>query len=194
MRGMLLILTIVAALPAAAHAGDDDSPRSEDTAFWWSAGGTLASAGLLGAGAVMYVAFDPNSDNPPRLLKVPLHNWGNGLIATGIISSTLTPSLGQWYSHRFFTGGMGLRAAGLLAIALGSAASTCIDPADLDCHPGNGTGLYVVGGLLYGGGVLYDLATARGAAREYNAKHAAHVALAPSRVGRGYGLVLGGSF
>lgn len=195
MRGMLLILTIVTALPAVAHAdGDTPDTKSEDAAFWWSAGGTMASAGLIGAGALMYVAFDKNSDNPPRLLKVPLHNWGNGLMATGMVSSAFTPSFGEWYSHRFFTGGMGLRAAGLLAFAIGAAQNTCIDPADLDCHPGNGTGFAIVGGLLYGGGVLYDIAAARGAAREYNARHAAHVALAPVAMGHGYGLVLGGAF
>lgn len=202
---MRAAIVILFALTQVAHASVDseDPPgppppppqKSEDAAFWWSAGGTLASVGFLGAGALLYAATPQSNDinyQPTRLLKVPLHNWGNGLMTAGILSSTLTPSLGEWYAHHFITGGMGLRALGLVVIGIGGLAQTCIDPADLDCHPSNGTGLFVVGGLLYAGGVVYDIAEARDAAHDYNKRIRA--AVAPARIGSGYGLVLGGSF
>jgi hypothetical protein len=193
-----IAISCLLAVTTAAHADTDtpEAPKSEDTAFWLSAGGTLGAVGLIGLGAAVSAVFPADADNPPRLAKVPLHNWGNGIAAAGVLATGLAPSLGQWYSHDFWTAGLGLRMAGVVVMGVGAASATCVDAADLDCSSSHGTAdtLVVIGAVTYGAGVIYDIATARRAAREYNQKHAGAMTLAPTAMVHGYGLVLAGSF
>jgi hypothetical protein len=211
----IAILTCLVLAPAAAHAGVDSEeppgnpdvapttpPKSEDAAFWWSAGGTLGAAALIGGGALLYAVTQPQDQDPnyqpTRLLKVPLHNWGNGLMMTGAIASAFTPSFGEWYSHRFWTAGLGLRAAGAAIARLGTVHICGVDSNEYGCQGHNNDGLIVVGGLLYAGGIIYDIAHAGSAAREYNRDHATRVAVMPAALrgpsSTGYGVALGGRF
>src|SRR5436309_16137876 len=107
-----IAISCLLALTTAAHADGDDTvaaPKSEDTAFWLSAGGTLGAAGLIGLGVAVSAVFTNDTENPPRLLKVPLHNWGNGIATAGAFATGLAPMLGHWYSHEFWTAGLGMR-------------------------------------------------------------------------------------
>jgi len=187
-----------------ARAEDHDQRKDPDTAVWWSAGGTIATAGVFAVGAVVYLTTDSNADHPVRILKVPLHNWGNGLMAFGAFASTFAPSFGEYYAHEFWTRGMTLRLVGGVVAGIGAATQNfCVDPADFDCPNRNNNGgsdtLIVVGALAYAGGIAYDIVHARDAARSYNRSHGGRATTVfPTAVrgttSMGYGLVAGGTF
>jgi len=155
------------------------SPKSEDTAFALSLGGTAASAAMIIGGA---------SSNSP------------GLALAGVASSLVTPSLGQWYAGKPLTAGMGIRAASAVATVVGfGEALQCLD-ADGDCHTPDSAGYLLFGGLAgYAVGTIYDIATAKDAAREYNKQHGWRVTVTPTalRTASGQstiGVGIGGSF
>ena len=155
------------------------APKSEDTALELSLGRTAASAVLIVAG------FSSNND---------------GLALAGMASSLVTPSLGQWYAGKPLTAGMGIRAASAVATVVGlGEALQCLDTED-DCHTPDSAGYLLFGGLAgYAVGTIYDIATAKSAAREYNAKHGWQVTVAPTamRTASGQstmGVGIGGSF
>lgn len=154
------------------------APKNEDTAFALSLGGTAASAALIIGGA---------SSNSP------------GLALAGVASSLVTPSLGQWYAGKPLTAGMGIRAASAVATIVGfGQALSCLD--EQDCQTPDSAGYLLFGGLAgYAVGTIYDIATAKDAAREYNAQHGWHVTVAPTalRTASGQstmGVGIGGSF
>ncbi len=116
------------------------------------------------------------------------------LISAGVLTSFITPSLGHWYAGNYFTPGMGLRlGGGVLAVAGIAAALGSID--DESSNGDDGATMFVLGAGLYAGGVVYDIATAGGAAERWNAKH---LQLAPTLVSSGthttVGLGVGGAF
>jgi hypothetical protein len=119
---------------------------SEDVALGLSLGGTVASYALLIVGGA--------TDNPTA-----------GMV--GAIGTLFAPSLGHWYSHHYFSRGMGLRLAGIgtefvgIAMALGSI--------DSETDNGDGAALVMLAGAgLYIAGTVDDIATAPSAARDYN--------------------------
>lgn len=162
-------LTVCAALAATlftslAHADDGSSPsdgaRSEHTALALSLGGTAASI------AVTAVGF--STDN-------------HALGVVGLGSTLLTPSLGEWYAGKPLTIGMGIRAASTVAFLAG-VAGTCTD-VPCENHFDSAASYLMVGGLAgMAGGALYDIVTAKAAAREYNAKHGYTLTVAPTAV------------
>jgi hypothetical protein len=168
---------------AAAHADDGGAPKSEDTALNLSLAGTGVSVALTAAG------FASNN---------------GGLAMAGLASSLVTPSLGEWYAGKPLTLGMGVRAASAVTFLYGvGEAFKCFDyeGSDTSCHNDNNlAGALLLGGALgYAGGTIYDIATAKSAAREYNAKHGLSMTLAPTalRTPSGQstmGVGIGGSF
>ena len=179
-----LLLACVSALALAPRVATADAPepRSPNTALLLSAGGTLASVGLFALGAHDY------------------HKQNEGLELAGTLSALVTPSLGQWYAGQYVTIGMAARAAGGVAFVAGlSEESTCIGY-EGRCTLGrdNAEFLWLAGAFVFAGGVIYDVAAARSAAADYNTRHRAPVALAPtilsSPSGPVMGVGLGGSF
>ncbi|MGE5183342.1 MAG: hypothetical protein ACM31C_14830 [Acidobacteriota bacterium] len=214
---MLLVLTVVAARPAAAHAGIDneeppravpqlsapgttepasalDEPRSPRTARLLSGAGPLMSLGVVAVGGLVAGA----GSNPAHWRQ----DLGAGIAWVGVASLPLAPSFGHWYAGDYLTPGLGLRALGIGLFVGGAANYTLrIDCADLDCPPAKdntlGGTLMLLGLVSYTTGWFYDVATAGRAAREYNRGHS-RLSIAPTAI-RGasatsYGLVVGGSF
>jgi hypothetical protein len=178
---MKRVALTVALTAATAHAqGDTPDLKDPDTALTLSVAGTVASHALVLAGLAA----------------------NNGqLIAGGLASSLVMPSLGEWYAGKPLTAGMGIRAVSALATVAGLAQSfSCLDfeGTDRSCHDSGSAPILVVGGVIgYAAGTIYDIATAPGAARDYNRKHAVTVQPALLRTASGstsIGVGIGGSF
>ncbi len=164
-----VIVAVILVLAGSARADESAPPTSEDTAFWLSAGGTLGAGALIGLGAALNAARGRDSSS----------NVGSALLTAGAFGLGLAPSFGEWYAHDYFTIGMGLRLVGMVVAGAGALDNRCIDAADLDCsHPGGGNDVLIAGVAIYGAGAIYDLATARRAARAYNREHAVIVPVA----------------
>ena len=155
----------------------DQGPKDPTTALELSLGGTAASAALFGIG---------------------LEANNGGMIAAGLLSSVVTPSLGEWYAGKPITIGMGVRAASAVVFLAGvGEALSCLD--EYDCHNNTtASGALILGGLAgYAGGTIYDIATAPTAAREFNREHQLHIAPTYMRTPSGnatMGVGIGGTF
>lgn len=185
-RAVALVVALSGLLAARTSHADPPAPRDESTAIALSTLGVLASGGLIAAAFAV-----------PRG-----HNDLQGTLATAGLTSTLvTPSLGHWYAGSYLTTGLTLRLAGIAFGAVGiSQLGICFD--DSGCHANNeGAGtLLAIGGATYITGILWDLATARSAARRYNREHAPamRAAITPTLARDGhatsYGLAIAGQF
>ncbi|HEY0479208.1 MAG TPA: hypothetical protein VGD37_16935 [Kofleriaceae bacterium] len=182
MSKMLITIAAAAALTFTAHvASADDAtpePRSRNTAFALSAGGTALSIGLVALGGATH----------------------NGTLAgAGVLSSLISPSAGEFYAGRPITAGMGLRVSSGLVVLWGFAeGSKCLE-GDAHCHDNAvlGGALIAAGALGYVTGVAYDIATAGSAVDAYNRKHNLHVAptvLPTASSGPAVGMAIGGTF
>jgi len=159
----LAVLAATLCTPLYAHADDGvsgEAPKNENTALALSLGGTAASAALV------IVGGEANNGE---------------MISAGLLSSLLTPSLGEWYAGKLVTPGMGIRAASAVVTVVGLAASLkCLD-AEGECHTDASAPILVGAGLIgYAGGTIYDIATAPREARRYNDRHALRLTLAPT--------------
>jgi hypothetical protein len=182
-KPLILAITAAAALCTAtvAHADPADAgdrgPKDPTTALELSLGGTAASAALFGIG---------------------LQANNGTLIAAGLLSSVVTPSLGEWYAGKPLTAGMGIRAASAVVFVAGlSEALKCLD--ETDCTNNNtAAGALLLGGLAgYAGGTIYDIALAPSAARDFNREHQIHLAPTYMRTPSGnatMGVGIGGTF
>ena len=178
-----VIVAALSALTLTAHlASADDAPpepKSRETAFALSAGGTALSIGLTAAGV--------GSGNLP-------------LAGAGLLSSMLTPATGELYATGSpFTWGTGIRALSAIALIAGIDQAFKCFPMSSSCqnNPQLADTLLVAGALGYAGGILYDIATAGSAVDDYNKKHNLHVAPAVMRTpssGPAVGVGIGGSF
>ena len=137
----------------------DQGPKDPHTALMLSLGGTAASAALVLAGSSAN-----NAD----------------LVGVGLLSSLLTPSLGEWYAGKPLTAGMGIRLASAGVELYGLAeAFKCWD--SCTSSDNNTAGVLVVGGLIgYAAGTIYDIADAPSSAREYNRAHSWHATVTPT--------------
>jgi len=155
----------------------DQGPKDPTTALELSLGGTAASGALLGIG-------------------IGANN--GGMIAAGLLSSLVTPSLGEWYAGKPITLGMGVRAASAFVLLAGLSESLkCLD--ETNCTNDNkAAGELLVGGLIgYAGGTIYDIAMAPSAARDFNREHQIHLAPTYMRTPSGsatMGVGIGGTF
>ena len=155
--GMTAPMTAPASMSTGAST---EAPKDETTALELSLGGTAASAALVIIGG--------ETDSA-------------GMISAGLLSSLLTPSLGEWYAGKLVTPGMGIRAASAVVTVVGIAASLkCLDAED-SCHTDASAPILLGAGLLgYAGGTIYDIATAPREARRYNERHGLRLTLAPT--------------
>ena len=153
-------LVVIGLLSGVAHAD-----KQRETAQIASGAGAGASSAI--ALSAFFVGTDPQ--NP---INMPL-------LFTGLGTSLVTPSLGQWYAGEYLTPGMGVRflAAGLAVYAAfhGQETVTCdyAMTSDQKCKQftGNAIVLFGVAGIAYVGGVAYDVLDAGDAVDRYNAKH-----------------------
>lgn len=164
MRAALVVLLAAATASA-------DPQKDPDTALAISATATLASAGLLAGGIA--------TKNAPM-----------GVI--GGASLLVTPSFGHWYAGDGLSAGLAIRGLSVVGGVVLIEVLPCSksDNPAYECGSSPGAkawGIFAgIAGVAFGIGV--DLATARSAAREHDAK------LVPTRVGGGYGLALAGTF
>jgi len=150
---------------------------SEDTAVLLSLGGTLVSWTLIGVATHM----DNESGNAGRIAKI------------GALGSLLAPSFGHWYARSFFTCGLTLRLAGVVAGFLGFVGVLACEEDCTSSGPALSAGLLLAGAGLYIGGTIDDIVTAPGEARRYNQRFQ-NVTIAPM-IGRdNRGLMITGRF
>jgi hypothetical protein len=180
----------------------EEGPKDPDTAFWLSAGGAITSVVLAGAGGALYAATADHcsgsscQSNPHDVL----HGSGEAMLDIGLATSAVSPMLGHFYSHHYFTAGLGLRVAGATVALVGNFNACNPDQADFGTCPPTQTNYtaIVLGALLFSGGMLYDVATAKREARAYNRDHAPHAMIVPTALrdarSTGYGLAVGGTF
>jgi hypothetical protein len=124
-----------------------------------------------------------------------------GLSTVGALGIFVAPTFGHWYAGKAWSDGLTMRLAGTGAMVVGAIILLGDCGFEGDCDDGD-----VVGGaiLIYGGaaafvaGGIYDIATAPGQARKYNARlrerAARGWALAPSVSRDRAGLVFSGRF
>ena len=181
MKKLVVALLLVSSL---AHA----KPRKLRTAYTLSGVGTAASVSLI----VGAFALPPRSGD----IYFPM-------LWTGLATSVVTPSLGNWYAGRWLTVGMGIRVAtgGFIAYVASTQRQDiqCTDSATpKTCHQITNTGMTLLGiaGIVFVGGAAYDFKTLPDDIRAYNRKHAfqwAPVLTAPP-IGSGAVLGIGGTF
>jgi len=159
----------------------DGDTKSEGVALALSLGGTVASYGLI------YWAGEHFDDD----------NYG-GLVMAGSLGATFAPSFGHWYAGKFWTRGLGLRAAasGTALVAAMWALSECpILASEDECNETDGPAVLMVGAIgLWVYGTIDDIVTAPGRVRAYNKEHAGIVAITPMLRRDGGGLALTGRF
>ncbi len=165
-------MTPVSAPPPPA-AADDKDPT---VALGLSLGGAALSVGMFAIGA------KTNSDQ---------------LVTAGLLSSALTPSIGEWYAGEYLTWGMGIRAASASIALVGIAEAFCFD----DCQgkdQSSGEALFALGAIGYGAGMIYDIVHAPAAARKHNDRQRARLMITPAAyptsIGPVPGVMVGGSF
>ena len=169
-----LTTTIATIAPAQA---EPSSPKSETTALALSLGGTVASVGVAAYGFANMIDGHEESSSV-------------GLWAGGLLSLVITPSLGHIYAGDGMTNGLALRAGGAAVAVVGFFQwARCTDENCGFLEGGHPT--LLVGGGLAAAGVIWDIATARKAARRTNEKR---LSLVPAAAGAKVGLSLAGSF
>jgi hypothetical protein len=171
--GAILVLLV----PAAAAAESTAEPKSPSRAAGLSLAGAGVSLGVTLLGAAS----------------------GSGEVALiGAGSLVLTPSLGEWYSGRYLTVGMGMRAVSLLLLARGFRNGWNCNPSEGCMESPSDRAFQAAGVLTLLSGTAYDLVTASSAARAYNARIAARALVTPTLLAGpsapGYGLSLSGRF
>lgn len=151
-----MIVALVLALAGPAHA-----EKNRDVAQYLSVGGTVASSALV-LGGFMF----------PDRGKV----FNEPLMYTGLGTSLVTPSLGEYYSGQYLTWGMGIRAlaVGLAIVGLERTQTVrCDNSANQNCDALTGSGYAIVGmaAIAYVGGAVLDCEDAPVAADNYNSTH-----------------------
>ena len=152
-------LLLLLALSAPAHAD-----KQRETALYLSVGGTIVSSGLV-LGSFLTSGADATVNEP--------------LFYTGLGTSIVTPSLGQYYAGQYLSWGMGIRAAAagfaIIALAAGQEHVACIgaQAGQTNCTELTGTGIALAGlaGIAYIGGAALDVMDAPDAADRYNQAH-----------------------
>jgi hypothetical protein len=166
----LLIAIVIALTSAQARAETDDDTKSASTATWLSVGGAAAA----------YIGMAEST----RITDTATGATRTAVLAADVAGWIVLPSLGHFYSDDWHPTGLAIRAAGIGAVALGVYADrSCED------EPCGGSILILGGALAVVGGTIYDIATASGAAHEYNRAH--HVSIAPTVLSPPSGPVMG---
>ena len=161
MRGIASIVLGIAFVIA--QTGSAHAQKRREVATYLSAGGAIASSTLVVAS---FFTGPANGDiNEP-------------LFYTGLGTSVLTPSIGEWYVGQWLTWGMAIRGAAaafaITALATQQENVTCDVPAPgKTCTELTGPGLALAGAaaIAYIGGVAYDVITANDIVDTYNSAH-----------------------
>jgi hypothetical protein len=162
-------------------------PKKHATAYAISGIGTGVSVVLMTSG--FFFPKDTGELNYP-------------LIAVGLGTSVITPSLGNFYAEHWLNVGMGVRlAAGGLAAYVAATMRQdhqCPTLASMTCTELTDNGMIALGiiGIVYVGGAAYDFKVLGDQVDGYNAKHPFQWApvITPSPTGAGAVLGVGGTF
>ncbi|MGE5181949.1 MAG: hypothetical protein ACM31C_07795 [Acidobacteriota bacterium] len=151
--------------PPSAHPADPVDRKSSGVAI-------ALSFGTTAAGGLMLLAAGHRSGSDP----------GEGpIVVAGLAAFAIGPTVGHIYAGRIWSTGLAIRLAGASAGVVGATMVLgCVDRCDHPDQADVGAGLFLAGAAAYGLGMLYEIASADVAARDYNAAHAA-VTLAPLR-------------
>jgi hypothetical protein len=160
MRRIVLAVAIVAVLGTAAEAG----VKRRQTAQLLSGVGTGVSGALI-VSSIFFAPYYGQLNEP--------------LLYTGLATSVVTPSLGNWYAGEYLTWGMAVRAAaaglGTYAVAGQYQWETCANASSStqQCKVVTTTGvaLLLVAAIAYVGGAAYDVKDAPDAVDRYNERH-----------------------
>jgi hypothetical protein len=182
MNKLIVALVLVASL-ATAHA----KPKKHATAYAISGIATGASVVLLTSS--FFFTTDTGELNYP-------------LIAVGLGTSVITPSLGNLYAEHWLNIGMGVRlAAGGMAAYVAATMRQdhqCPTLMSQTCTELTDNGMIALGiiAIVYVGGAAYDFKVLGEQVDEYNAKHPFQWApvITPSPSGAGAVLGVGGTF
>ena len=167
---MRTTIAIVMLLISSRARADTDDGKSGTTATLLSVGGTAAAY----IGIVELTRVTDHSSGPAESLAV----------STDIAMCLALPALGEFYANDWHPTGLVIRATGLGAIALGA-----LSDRSCDNDPCGGMALILLGGLTVVVGTVYDIATASGAAHDYNRAH--RMSVAPTILNPPSGPVLG---
>jgi len=104
--------------------------------------------------------------------NAPIRDVGTATAITGSLVGVITPSIGAMYSHHPLTGGMGLRAGGLIVEYVGMIKLLNHEIGDCEdvtaCHHQASTYILLASGAgLYLGGMALDILHAPDIARRY---------------------------
>lgn len=176
-RLLVTVMVVCAlALPTRFASAETPAPKNRTTALALSLGGTLVSLGLTAAGA---------------------GSQDGVLLATGLVSSLVTPSAGEIYAGELFTAGMGIRllSAGVGYVGVGVALRCFLVTRPCEKHDGLAVSLITAGAAGYVSGIVYDIATAGAAVDRHNRRIELQLApIIPTPANRAAGLSLRGSF
>lgn len=151
--------------------------RSEGVALALSAGGTLASWGLVLAAARIE------------------GDLGERMAVVGVAGAVILPSLGPWYAGARVTRGMGLRLAGGAAFTIAGYLWLVEENDNSPDAPGGSpwlAGIVIAGAAAFIVGTIDDIVTAPSRVRRRN--EARGLALVPIAGGRAAGFAIGGRF
>ena len=161
---------LLATLSTIAHAepGDGEvTPLDPDKAVRLSAVGAAVPAAAAGVGALMVLSSGGSGAT---------RDDGLGVVMVSQLVGLVTPSIGEFYGREFLTGGMAMRAGGLVIESAGlfeyynTEIGDCENPAT--CHHPAATYALIVGGAaLYAAGMVYDVVHARETASSWNRRH-----------------------
>ncbi len=157
-------LLVAAVLLAAATAHAEPQPMKSRAVGQALAGvGTAVSSGLVLASLFL--------NNYDEVANAPL-------LITGLATSIVTPSLGQYYAHDYLTWGMAGRVVAGAMIAFGAFEMTSTkrcqqSGTESQCSGLTQQGIVVIGlgAIGYVGAVAYDINDTADAVDRYNAKH-----------------------
>lgn len=184
MKKLIALLVLAASLATA-----DAKPRKRSTAFALSGVATGASVVLMSS--AFFFPKDTGELNYPLLL-------------TGMATTVISPSVGNFYAEHWLNVGMGVR---LAAGALGAYAAVtmrqdhrCPTLMSETCTELTDNGMMALGiaGIIYVGGAAYDFKVLGEQVDDYNVRHSFRFQWAPtvtpSPSGGGALLGVGGTF
>ena len=189
MRSVALPALVVLAFGSAFGSASAHADKRRETAQLLSGFGAAASGVLVLTGALW--TDDHGDVNRP-------------VFYTGVATSIITPSLGEWYADEWFTPGMAVRiaASGLATFALERERTivTCdyAQTYDQKCKVWSGTAIALLGlaAIAYVGGSWYDALDAGDAVDRYHRRHGMSVTpmVLPTPSGVTPGMSLTGAF
>ena len=176
MQRLFAIAIVITLTSARARAETDDDTKSGATATWLSLGGTAAAYITT---AELARVSDARPSARTFVIGVDVGLW------------LALPSLGHFYANDWHSTGLAIRATGIGAIMVGA-----VSDSSCENEPCAGSLLVGLGVLTLVTGTIYDIATASGAAHDYNRAH--RVSIAPTVLnppsGPVIGLGVGGQF